>query len=75
LSIAGNPVQTQVIPPGGQDGQTITLNFNNLVSQNPDTDAITVDIYDAYGKELITGITPVNAVNQALPIGILYRDQ
>ena len=47
LSATGNEVQTQVIPPGGQDGQTITLNFNNLVSQNPDTDTITVDVYDA----------------------------
>jgi len=62
FSIAGNPVQTQAIPPG-QDGQTITLAFTGLTSQNPTTDTITVDIYDVYGKNLIEGTMPVNSVS------------
>jgi hypothetical protein len=31
------------------------------------TDAITIDVYDVYGKKLIKGITPVNPTNQTLP--------
>jgi hypothetical protein len=30
------------------------------------TDAITIDVYDVYGKKLIEGVTPVNPTNQAL---------
>jgi len=31
------------------------------------TDAITIDVYDVYGKKLIKGITPVNPTKQTLP--------
>jgi YVTN family beta-propeller protein len=55
------------------NGTTVTTGsvFN---STNTATDYISVYISDVYGKELIEGTTPVNPVNQALPIGITYRD-
>ncbi len=32
------------------------------------TDAITIDVYDRYGKKLIKGITQVDPSNQTVPI-------
>ncbi len=31
------------------------------------TDAITINVCDVYGKKLIKGITPVNPTNEKLP--------
>lgn len=39
------------------------------------TDTITIDVCDVYGKKLIEGITPVNSINHILPISKDYRDQ
>jgi hypothetical protein len=48
---------------------------NNVISQNPTTHTITVDVYDMYGKKLIEGIKPINSVNGLAPIPTKYRDQ
>jgi hypothetical protein len=32
------------------------------------TKAITIDVYDVYGKKIIKGIVPVNSINQKLSI-------
>ncbi len=39
------------------------------------TDTITIDVYDVYGKKLIEGITPVNSINQYLSTLKEYKDQ
>jgi hypothetical protein len=39
------------------------------------TNAITIDVQDRYGKKLIEGITPVNLTNHKMPIFKDYRDQ
>ena len=58
-----------------QDGQNISITIpNNVISQNPTTDTITVDVYEMYGKKLIEGIKPINLVNSLAPIPTKYRD-
>ena len=39
------------------------------------TNATTIDVYDRDGHKLIEGITPINSINQKLPIFKDYRDQ
>jgi hypothetical protein len=58
-----------------KDEQHIGLAIpNNVISQNPTSDTIVVDVYDVYGKKLIEGVTPINSVHGLAQISITHRD-
>ena len=47
---------------------------NNVISQNPTTYTIKLDVYDRYGKKLIEGVLPVNSTHGLAMNTITYRD-
>ena len=56
-------------------GQNIGVAItNNVISQNPTTYTIKLDVYDRSGKKLIEGIRPVNSIHGLAIITITYRD-
>jgi len=56
-------------------GQNIGVAItNNVISQNPTTDTITVGVYYVCDKKLIEGVTLVNSVHGLALVLITYSD-
>jgi hypothetical protein len=58
-----------------KDGKNMGIAIiNNFVSKKSTTYAITVDVYDAYGKKSIEGVMLINSFHGLEHVPITYRD-